>query len=189
MVTTRKLNTDAKRRLVDELVQKARVLALVNGLLRTTLAAESLQEVLLVLAPNLKELCPFDRLSVSLYDPRRRLFHTPYAYMKAKVEETGEPPKAWSETPLSRVIETRRPLLRREEARAAPPIATDTATIRKVPGCEAIFPLLSGDLPFGTFQVGCLERERLTERHVDLVQELQPAVASAVHRFAGIIPR
>lgn len=188
MVTTRKLNSDAKRRLVDELVVKARVLALVNGLLRTTLAAQSLPEVLLVLAPNLKELCPFDRLSVSLYDPRRRLFHTPYAYMKAKVEETGERPKSWEETPLSRVIETRKPLLLREEPRAAS-LPTDTAMLKKGPGCQAIFPLLGGELPFGTFQVGCLERDRLTETHLVQVQELMPAVASAVHRFAGIIPR
>ena len=78
MVTTRRLKTDGKRKLVEELVQKARILALVNGLLRTTLAAGSLPEVLMALAPNLKEVCPFDRLSVSLYDPRRRVFLTPY---------------------------------------------------------------------------------------------------------------
>ena len=40
--------------------------------------------------PNLKEICPFDRLSVSLYDPVRKLFYIPYAYMKANVAETGE---------------------------------------------------------------------------------------------------
>lgn len=188
MVTTRKLKSDAKRRLVEELVGKARVLALVNGLLRTTLAAGSLPEVLLALAPNLKELCPFDRLSVSLFDPRRKVFHTPYAYMKAKVEETGEAPKAWSETTLSKVIETRRPLLRREEPRTAP-IGTDTQMLKKGPGCEAIFPLLAGDSAFGTFQVSCLERERLLEAHIEQVNELIPAISSAVHRFAGIIPR
>lgn len=188
MATTRRLNSDAKRRLVEELMGKARVLALVNGVLRTTLAAGSLPEVLLALAPNLKELCPFDRLSVSLFDPRRRIFHTPYAYMKAKVEETGESPKAWADTPLSKVIETRRPLLRREDPRPSP-LATDSQMLRKGPGCEAIFPLLAGDAAFGTFQVGCLERERLRESHVEQVRELIPAISSSVHRFAGIIPR
>lgn len=188
MVTTRRLNTDAKRRLVEELVGKARVLALVNGVLRTTLSADSLPEVLLALAPNLKEICPFDRLSVSLFDPRRKVFHTPYAYMKAKVEETGERPKPWDETSKSTVIETRRPLLRRDDRGSSAP-ATDSTMLRKVPGCEAIFPLLSGERPFGTFQVGCLERDRLKDAHVEQVSELLPAIASAVHRFAGIIPR
>jgi transcriptional regulator with GAF, ATPase, and Fis domain len=179
--------SESKRRLVDELVGKARVLALVNGVLRTTLAAQSLPEVLMAMAPNLKELCPFDRMSVSLYDPQRKLFYTPYEYMKARVVETREQPRAWAETPLAQVIETGRPLLRRER-RAGAPLSTDTATLRKGPGCEAIFPLLSGENPFGTFQVGCLEWDRLSERHVEEMEEVLPAIASAVHRFAGIVP-
>ncbi|HEX7902092.1 MAG TPA: GAF domain-containing protein [Planctomycetota bacterium] len=187
MVTTRRIKTDGKRKLVEELVQKARVLALVNGVLRTTLAARSLPEVLMALAPNLKELCPFDRLSVSLYDPRRFIFHTPYAYMKARVEETGESPKNYERTPQAQVIETRRPLLLRQD-RSGPLLATDTAVLKKGPGCEAIFPLLIGDAPFGTFQIGCLERDRLLDVHVEQVLELIPAISSAVHRFAGSIP-
>ena len=187
MVTTRRVKTDGKRKLVEELVQKARVLALVNGLLRTTIAAGSLPEVLMALAPNLKEICPFDRLSVSLYDPRRRVFHTPYAYMKARVEETGESPKDFEKTPCSQVLMTRRPLLLRQD-RSGPLIATDTAVLKKGPGCEAIFPLLIGENPFGTFQVGCLERDRLQDDHVEQVAELIPAISSSVHRFAGIIP-
>ena len=187
MVTTRRVKTDGKRKLVEELVQKARVLALVNGVLRATLAAGSLPEVLMAVAPNLKEICPFDRLSVSLYDPRRRVFHTPYAYMKARVEETGEAPKDFERTPCSQVLMTRRPLLLRQD-RSGPLLATDTAVLKKGPGCEAIFPLLIGDAAFGTFQFGCLERERLLDAHVEQVEELIPAISSAVHRFTGSMP-
>lgn len=179
--------SDPKRRLVEELVQKARVLALANGILRTTLAAGSLPEVLLALAPNLKEICPFDRLSVSLYDPERKLFHIPYAYLKANVSETGDGPQPAADTPLAQVIATRRPLLRRAEKREGP-LSTDTALLKRGPGCEAIFPLLAGERAFGTFQVSCVEPDRLTDEHLRLVDELLPAVASAVHRFAGIIP-
>jgi GAF domain-containing protein len=178
---------DSTPRLVEELMQKAHLLALVNGLLRTTLAATSLPEVLLALAPNLKELCPFDRLSVSLYDRRRKQFHVPYVYTKAAVVETGEGPRPYASTPLATVVETRRPLLRRNP----PPrrsSSTDTAALRAGPGCEAIFPLLAAERPFGTFQVDCLEPDRLTDEHLGLVEELLPAIASAVHRFAGIIP-
>lgn len=186
MTTTR--TTDSRRRLVDELVAKARLLALVNGVLRTTLSARSLPEVLLALAPNLKEVCPFDRLSVSLFDPRRKLFHTPYEYLKAKVVETNESPRDAASTPAGEVVKTRRPVLRREPRRDPAPLATDTATLKRMPGCEAIFPLLSGELAFGTFQVGCLERDRLQETHLAQISELLPSIASAVHRFAGIIP-
>jgi GAF domain-containing protein len=186
MTTTR--TTDSRRRLVDELVTKARLLALVNGVLRTTLAARSLPEVLAALAPNLKEVCPFDRLSVSLFDPRRKLFHTPYEYLKAKVVETNESPRGAAATPAGEVIRTQRPLLRRDAKRDPAPLATDTATLKRMPGCEAIFPLLAGELAFGTFQVGCLERDRLQEVHLEHLTELMPAVAATVHRFAGIIP-
>jgi hypothetical protein len=190
MVTTRRVKggSDGKRKLVEELVRKARILALVNGILKTTLAAGSLPEVLMALAPNLKELCPFDRMSVSLYDPRRRVFYTPYAYMKARVEETHEAPKEFERTPCSQVLMTGRPLLLRQD-RSGALIATDTAVLKKGPGCEAIFPLLIGESAFGTFQVGCLERDRLLDAHVAEVTELIPAISSAVHRFAGIIPR
>ena len=186
MTTTR--STDSRRRLVDELVTKARLLALVNGVLRTTLAARSLPEVLLALAPNLKEVCPFDRLSVSLYDPWRKLFHTPYEYLKAKVVETNESPREAGSSAAGEVIRTRKPLLRREPRRDSTPLATDTATLKRQPGCEAIFPLESGELAFGTFQIGCLERDRIQDAHLEHLSELLPSIAAAVHRFAGIMP-
>ena len=141
----------------------------------------------MALAPNLKELCPFDLLSVALYDPRRKVFHVPFAYLKAKVSETGEAPRAWADTPLARAVETRRPFLRRgvQKERA---FSMDTATLKRGMACEAIFPLFAGDAVFGTFQVGCLEADRLGDDHVHLMEDLIPAIASAVHRFAGIIP-
>ena len=183
----KKEGSDVKPRLVDELVQKAHLLALVNGILRTTLAAESLPEVLEALAPNLKELCPFDRLSVSLYDPRRRQLHTPYVYTKARVAGTGEGAKDCADTTAERVLRTGKPLLRRDLRPGRGP-ATDTAMLRSSPGCEAIFPLVAGERPFGTLQIICLEPERLADEHVRRIEELLPAVAAAVHRFAGVMP-
>ncbi len=187
MAEKKKDGSDAKPRLVDELVEKAHLLALVNGVLRTTVAAESLPEVLEALAPNLKELCPFDRLSVSLYDPRRRQLHTPYVYTKGRISGTGEGARPSAGTPAEQVILSGKPLLRRDSRPGRGP-ATDTAMLRTSPGCEAIFPLLAREQPFGTFQITCLEPDRLADAHVERIEELLPAIASAVHRFAGVMP-
>jgi transcriptional regulator with GAF, ATPase, and Fis domain len=171
-------------RLLSQLEEKSEQLALVNGVLRTAAGAASLSDVLRVFASNLKSICPFDRMSVSLYDPARKVFHVPYAYFAGRVVETREPPRSYGDTPLSRVIETRQPLLRKN-IRQEMTFRLDSDFVRQGLGCEVIFPLLAGERPFGTFQMSCFEPGRLTERHLRLLQDILPAIAIVVHRHAG----
>src|SRR5574341_1525024 len=78
----------AAPRLVSALEERTEQLALVNGMLRTAVGAASLADVLRVFASNLKTICPFDRMSVALYDAERNVFHVPYACLAGRVEET-----------------------------------------------------------------------------------------------------
>jgi GAF domain-containing protein len=172
------------RKMVAQLEEKSDQLALVNGMLRTAIGAASLAEVLRVFASNLKSICPFDRLSVSIYDAGRNLFRVPYAYLGGQVIEVKEGPWGWADTPLARAVETRQPFFRKSINQAAAPGA-DREFVRLGLGCAAIFPLLVGDRAFGTFQLGCFEAGRLTERHVALLQEFLPAIAIVVQRFTG----
>lgn len=170
------------QRMVAQLEEKSDQLGLVNGVLRTAIGAGSLAEVLRVFASNLKAICPFDRLSVSIYDPERNLFRVPYAYLGGQVIEVKEGPWAWADTPLSRAVETRQAVLRRSIGPGAS-LKADREFLRLGLGCAAIFPLMTGERAFGTFQLGCFEPGRLTERHVALLQDLLPAIAIVVHRF------
>jgi len=171
-------------RFLSQLDEKSEQLALVNGVLRTAVGAASLPEILRVFGSNLKTICPFDRLSVSLYDAERGLFNVPYAYLAGRVVETHEPPRAYADTPLSQVIETRQPLLRKN-IQAEMNFRMDRDFVKQGLGCEVIFPLLAGERPFGTFQMSCFEPGRLTERHLAFVRDLIPAIAIVVHQFVS----
>ena len=173
---------DASERLLSQLDEKIRQLALVNGVLRTAVGAASIGEVLGVFAVNLKESVPFDRLSVALCDTPRRVFHVPFIYSGGHVLKNPEAPRPYADTPLTRVIETGQPLLRRNIS-ADMSFARDREFLQKGLTCEMIFPLLSGTVPFGTFQVSCYEPGRLTEKHLAIVSDLIPAIAIVTHRF------
>jgi hypothetical protein len=175
---------DASERLLAQLDEKIRQLALVNGILRTAVGAATIGEVLGVFASNLKESVPFDRLSAALCDDSRRVFNVPFIYFGGRVQENREAPRPYADTPLTRVIETGQPLLRKNIS-SEMSFARDREFIQKGLTCEMIFPLLSGATPFGTFQVSCFEPGRLTDKHLSIVGDLMPAIAIVTHRFIG----
>lgn len=169
-------------RILAQLDEKIRQLALVNGILRTAAGAASIAEVLGVFASNLKESVPFDRMSVALADAAARVFHVPFIYFRGRVQENKEAPRPFADTPLSRAIETGQPVLRKNIS-AEMSFARDREFVEKGLACEMIFPLLAGTEAFGTFQMSCFEPGRLTERHLAIVGDLIPAIAIVTHRF------
>ena len=175
---------DASGRLLAQLDEKIRQLALVNGVLRTAVGAATIGEVLGVFASNLKESVPFDRMSVALCDPAKRVFRVPFIYFGGRVQENLEPPRPYADTPLTRVVETGQPLLRKNIS-AEMSFTRDREFLQKGLTCEMIFPLLSGATPFGTFQVSCFEPGRLTDRHLSSLADLIPAIAIVTHRYIG----
>lgn len=174
----------ARERLFAQLDEKIRQLALVNGVLRTAVAASTVGEVLAVFASNLKESVPFDRMSVALCEPAKRLFHVPFIYFGGRVQENREPPRPYADTPLTRVLETGQPLLRKNIS-AEMTFARDREFIQKGLRCELIFPLTAGDQAFGTFQMSCFEPARLNDKHLAVLGDLMPAVALVTHRCIG----
>jgi hypothetical protein len=172
----------AAERLLAQLDEKIRLLALVNGVLRTAVSAASISELIAVFASNLKESVPFDRLSVALADPAARVFHVPFIYFRGRVEENKESPRPYADTPLSKVLETGQPMLRKNIG-AEMTFARDREFVQKGLGCEMIFPLIAGASAFGTYQMSCFEPGRLTERHLAVVSDLIPAITIVTHRF------
>lgn len=169
-------------RLLAQLDEKIRQLALVNGILRRTVGAPSLGDVLGVFASNLKESVPFDRMSVALCDPRARVFRVPFIYFGGRVQENKEAPRPYADTPLSKVIESREPMLRKNIS-ADMSFARDREFVSKGLTCEMIFPLVAGPAAFGTYQMSAFEPGRLTERHLAIVTDLIPAITVVVHQF------
>jgi len=175
---------DARERLLTQLDEKIRQLALVNGVLRTAVTASSISEILGVFASNLKESVPFDRLSVALCDPAKRHFRVPFIYFGGRVQENREPPRPYADTPLTRVVETGQPLLRKNIS-SEMNFARDREFVEKGLRCEMILPLTAGGAIFGTFQMSCFEPGRLTERHLAILGDLLPAIAIVTHRFVA----
>jgi hypothetical protein len=173
---------EGRERLLTELDEKIRQLALVNGVLRKAVTTSTVGEVLAIFASNLKESIPFDRLSVALCDPARRVFHVPFIYFGGKVQENREPPRPYADTPLTRVVETAQPLLRKNIS-SEMTFARDREFVEKGLRCEMIFPLAAGATIFGTFQMACFEPGRHTERHLATLGDLMPAIAVVTHRF------
>lgn len=167
-------------KLLAALEERTEQLAIINGVLRTIVSGAPLPDILRVFASNLKTIVPFDRCSIAISDERRRVFHVPYMLMGGSVQETRERARPFASSPLSKVIETRRPLLRRNIRKEKNRFPTDRHFMKRGFGCELLVPLQVGDKPFGTFNMGAFEPERLTEAHLRIVQEIIPAIAVAV---------
>jgi GAF domain-containing protein len=167
-------------KLLAMLDQKSEQVALINGILRTVISGAELPDILRVFASNLKTLCPFDRCSISIYDEKARVFHVPYMVMGGRVQETHDAPRPYDSTVLSKVIETRQPLLRDNLAAEAAQFGADGKFREQGFLGEMLFPLTVSNRAFGTFNIGSFEANRLTERHVMLIQDVVPALAVAV---------
>ena len=167
-------------RLLAQLEERTEQLALINGVLRTIVAGAALPHILKVFASNLKTICPFDRCSISLYDARRKIFKVPYMVMGGKVVETRERPRPFASSPLSRVVTTRRPMLRRNVRAERKTYEIDRAFLAKGYACEMLLPLQVGDEVLGTFNLGTWEADRFSGDHLRLLQDVVPAIAVAV---------
>ena len=173
-----------RERLLTQLDEKIRLLALVNGLLRRAVTASTVDELLGVFASNLKESVPFDRLSFAIADPKERVFRAPFIYFEGRVQQNPEPPRPYADTPLTKVLETGQALLRKNIS-AEMAFARDREYVLKGLRCEMIFPLTAGTTVFGTFQMACFEPGRLTEKHLAILADLMPAIALVTHRTVG----
>lgn len=178
-------------RLIAQLEAAQEEIAVINGVLRTIVSGATLSEILKVFASNLKTLVPFDRCSISIYDPERRVFHVPYMVMGGRVVETQELPRPFASSPLGRVVETGRPLIRNRIRSDRRHYEMDRAFLRKGFASEMLLPLVVGRLVFGTFNMGSWTADLYTEDVLRRVQEIVPAVAVAVWHHVkerGVVP-
>lgn len=169
-------------RMIDEVEEKASMLAIVNGTLRTIAANSPFNEMLRIFAANLKTLVPYDNLSVSLVDEERKVFHTPYMVSGGVVTDArgsgGSPATALQQ----KVMESKMPLLLNKPPREemVPARKDDTRFIRRGYGSEAVLPLLLGKENIGTLNIACYESDKLTQKHISLLNEILPALSIAL---------
>lgn len=178
-------------RLIAQLESAQEQIAVINGVLRTIVSGATLPEILKVFASNLKTLVPFDRCSISIYDPERRVFHVPYMVMGGKVLETQELPRPFASSPLGRVVDTGKPLIRNRIKSDPRHYELDRAFLRKGFASEMLVPLVVGRLVFGTFNMGSWTADLYTGDVMRRVQDIVPAVAVAVWHHVkerGLVP-
>ncbi|MBI5369302.1 MAG: GAF domain-containing protein [Planctomycetes bacterium] len=172
-------------KLLDAANEKSEQLGIVNGLLRSLGTALDLREILQVFAINIKRICPYDRISIALYDAGTRRFTVPFQVKGGRVMPSTERPVAYEDTIQSKVLETRTPILRRNVKEESLRFKHDTNFLKKGFACELLFPLVLGPHELGTFNVGCFEPETLTERHQQILADIIPCVVIAVDRYLG----
>ncbi|MHC5039846.1 MAG: GAF domain-containing protein [Planctomycetota bacterium] len=170
-------------RLLDELETKSGQLALINGLLKLTASNVTLDQILNVFSKNLKNLCPFDRLDVAIYNPKKKHFDIPVALIGGAIRKNpDEYPRPWGSTIITRVFEERRPLLR-TDIRKDFAFDTDRLFVEKGFSTELLFPLEIENRVVGTLDIACFEAGKLTEKHLHTLYEVANAVAVVLHRY------
>ncbi len=172
-------------KLLRQLEERTEQLAIINGILRTIVSGAALPDILRVFASNLKTIVPFDRCSIAVFDEKRKVFHVPYMVMGGKVQETHESARPFESSPLSKVIETREAVVRRNLKKDKSAFDTDTRFLKVGFACEMLLPLQVGEKPFGTFNMAAFESDGLTEGHLKIVGEIIPAIAVAVWHHLG----
>jgi GAF domain-containing protein len=182
-LTAVEARSDAAK-LLEAIEEKTEQLGLINGVLRTIVSGAPLPEILRVFAINLKTLVPYDRCSIAIYDEKEGVFHVRWKVTGGRVQATNEPPRPYSSTPLSEVVETRRPVLRSNIRRSERGYEADDEFAKKGFGCELLMPLQVGDRVLGTFNLGTYEPERIQARHAEVVAEILPAIAVAIWKLS-----
>lgn len=170
--------------LLDAVNEKSEQLGIVNGLLSSLGQAMDLRSILQVFAVNLNRICPYDRISIALFDPDTQRFRIPFMVKGGRVLGNAEGPIAYGDTILSQVVTTRSPILR-QNVKKTMHFKSDTAFVKKGYSCELLFPLTLGDRVLGTFNVGCFEPETLTHRHQQILADVIPCVTIALDRYLG----
>lgn len=171
------------RRLLLQLDEKFEELALLNGLLRAMGANRGIKEILQLFATNLKRLCPFDRLSIALFNNDTKKFQVPFVARQGQVMQNEEDPLPFEDPFLLEVVEQKKPLLRDNIKDTKVHFKTDTGYVRRGYACELLFPLEAGGNVIGTFNIGCYEPGRLDERHKRVLSELIACVSLAIHQY------
>ncbi|MBI3268700.1 MAG: GAF domain-containing protein [Planctomycetes bacterium] len=171
------------RTLLDAVNEKSEQLGIVNALLRSLGTAMDLREILQVFAFNLKQLCPYDRVSIALLDAERGTFRIPYFVKGGRVTVNAEGPLPTRDTVIDEVVRARGPVLRKNLKTSTLRFKSDTNFLKRACSCELLFPLVLGERVLGTFNVGSFEADALGPRHQQILSEVMPCVAVAVDRY------
>lgn len=171
------------RRMIKELDEKSEQVAIINGILRLLASDMQVKDVLQVFANNLKTLCPYDQISIALFDAASRKFLVPFVLKVGKVAVNKDFDRSFQDEELQSILERPEPVLRRHLKPDEMKVKGDTTFVRRVLSCELMVPLNLGERRYGILMVSCFDPDGLREEHVRIVSEIAPAVAVAIHTF------
>jgi GAF domain-containing protein len=176
--------TDAQGtgRLVRDLEERLELIATLRGVARVTPLAPGIPELLRVLAAEIRLVCPYDRMSIAVADTESEVFHVPFIVLGGRVLKREERPRAFGETVIGEVYKTGRPSLREQIVNegADPAYASDVQFQQLGFATDMVLPMKIGKQPIGTLNVACYDAGKLTARHQALLEDITPALATAI---------
>lgn len=171
------------RRMIKDLDEKSEQLAIVNGVLRLLASEMEIKDVLQVFANNLKTLCPYDQISIALFEPNTRRFIVPFVLKVGRVTVNKDIDRSFADDDLLRVLEKREVTLRRHLKPDEMKVKGDTTFVKRVLSCELMVPLNLGEKRYGILNVSCFDPDGLRDDHTRILSDLAPAISVAIHTF------
>ncbi len=147
-------------------------------------ASDDLKEIFKVIATNIKRIMPADRISIALYDKDREEFYFPVAIVSSgeivKLDRAGRIP--YADSALSKVIETKRPILRPNLLKEEMLYPVDNLLLKKGIYGDILLPFLKNGRIIGTLNIESKEKDVLTGSFIPYAEEIATQAAIAIDK-------
>jgi len=168
-------------RMLVQLETRTEQMSLITGIITKLLSGMKLDEILNIFGKYVRTICPYDRVDISIINRATGNVDIPFVLSGGQVLENPEDyVRPFKATVISKVVEENSPLLR-SDIRKDFRFDTDRLFVKQGFASEMIFPLHFGGVVMGTFDIACYEPGRLTEDHMEILEEIMPAFSLALH--------
>lgn len=148
-------------------------------------ASDNLKEVFKVIASNIKRIIPSDRISIALYDKEKQEFYFPVAIISSgEVVKLDKPGRLlYSDTALSKVIETKRPVIRPNLLKEDTLFLVDNLLMKKGIYSDMLLPLIIKGRTIGTLNIESKSKDSFNESFIQYAEEIAMQAAIAIDRY------
>ena len=147
-------------------------------------ASDNLKETFKVIAVNINRIMPADRISIALYDKGREEFSFPVAIVSSgeivKLDSAGRLP--YADTVLSKVIETKKTILRPNLLKEKTLYPVDSLLIKKGIYGDILLPLLIKGRTIGTLNIEAKKKDVLNASFLSYAEEIATQAAIAIDK-------
>jgi signal transduction histidine kinase/DNA-binding response OmpR family regulator len=161
----------------EETERKARHLAIINEITNALSSSLDLNEVLRIVAREIRKLIQFDRASIAMIDGARN-FSKVY-FMEPRVEERGGTLFPMDETGIKWVVKEKKPLIR-ENLHSEGSFAEDAYIRATGVRSGIVIPLLYRGEVTGTLNLGSVGENAYTREHEEILKQIGGQIAVAL---------